>query len=186
MIQRICRSALLGGLIAASYGGTVLAQGSAAQSITSLLQDDKQWPMAAKDYANTRFSKLDQINANNVGQMKLAWTFSVGAPRGQEMAPLAIDGTIYVMVPYAGVHPNQVFALDAATGDVKWSYAPKPNQAAEGVACCDVVTRGIAYDSGARRQYRKGAVAHQAWRYQSGRDHHDGAHRGEGKGANRQ
>jgi lanthanide-dependent methanol dehydrogenase len=148
MIQRICRSALLGGLIAASYGGTVLAQGSAAQSITSLLQDDKQWPMAAKDYANTRFSKLDQINANNVGQMKLGWTFSVGAPRGQEMAPLAIDGTIYVMVPYAGVHPNQVFALDAATGDVKWSYAPKPNQAAEGVACCDVVTRGIAYDSG--------------------------------------
>jgi glucose dehydrogenase len=148
MIQSVRRSALLGGLVATSCAGAALGQGATPQSITSLLQDDKQWPMAAKDYANTRFSKLDQINANNVGKMKLAWTFSVGAPRGQEMAPLAVNGTIYVMAPYAGVRPNQVFALDAASGDVKWSYAPKPNQAAEGVACCDVVTRGNAYDNG--------------------------------------
>ncbi len=119
-------------------------QGSVAQ----LMQDDRQWPMAAKNYANTRFSTLDQINASNVAQLRLAWTFSVGAPRGQEAAPLAVDGTIFVVAPYAGVHPNQVFALDAATGDLKWSYAPKPDLAAQGVACCDVVTRGIAYDNG--------------------------------------
>ena len=117
-------------------------------AVQTLMQDDKQWPMAAKNYANTRFSSLDQINAGNVGQLQLAWTFSVGAPRGQEAAPLAVNGTIFVVGPYAGVHPNQVFALDAATGDLKWSYAPKPNPAAQGVACCDVVTRGLAYDNG--------------------------------------
>jgi lanthanide-dependent methanol dehydrogenase len=44
--------------------------------------------MAPHDYANTRFSELDQINAGNVGQLQLAWTFSVGADRGQEAAPL--------------------------------------------------------------------------------------------------
>jgi PQQ-dependent dehydrogenase (methanol/ethanol family) len=116
--------------------------------VQALTKDDKQWPMAAKNYANTRFSTLDQINAGNVGQLKLAWTFSVGAPRGQEAAPLAVNGTVFVVGPYAGIHPNQVFALDAATGDLKWSYAPKPNIAAQGVACCDVVTRGLAYDNG--------------------------------------
>jgi PQQ-dependent dehydrogenase (methanol/ethanol family) len=41
-----------------------------------------------------------------------------------------------------------VFALDATNGDLKWSYSPKPNLSAEGVACCDVVSRGLAYDNG--------------------------------------
>src|SRR5437763_15550449 len=88
------------------------AQAQVQGSIADLMKDDKQWPMAAKNYANTRFSSLDQINAGNVGGLKLAWTFSVGAPRGQEAAPLAINGTVYVVAPYSGVHPNQVFALD--------------------------------------------------------------------------
>ena len=65
-----------------------------------------------------------------------------------EAAPLIVNNTMYVVGPYAGPHPNQVFALDATTGDLKWSYAPKPDTAAQGVACCDVVTRGLAYDQG--------------------------------------
>jgi glucose dehydrogenase len=120
----------------------------AAGDLQSLSQDPKQWPMAPRDYANTRYSALNEINAENVGQLSLAWSFSLGADRGQEAAPLVIDGTMYVVGPYWGVHPNQVFALYAATGDVKWSYAPKPNPAAKGVACCDVITRGLAYDNG--------------------------------------
>jgi PQQ-dependent dehydrogenase (methanol/ethanol family) len=116
--------------------------------LPSLMADDKQWPMAAKNYANTRFSRLDQINAGNVNQLQLVWSFSLGAPRGQEAAPLAVNGTVYVVGPYAGPKPNQVFALDVATADLKWSYAPKPDPAAMGVACCDVVTRGLAYDNG--------------------------------------
>jgi PQQ-dependent dehydrogenase (methanol/ethanol family) len=55
---------------------------------------------------------------------------------------------MYVVGPYAGPHPNQVFALDATTGELKWSYSPKPDPAAAGVACCDVVNRGLAYDQG--------------------------------------
>jgi glucose dehydrogenase len=71
----------------------------------------------------------------------------VGADRGQEAAPLVVSDTLYIVGPYFGVHPNQVFALDATTGDLKWSYAPRPNFAAQGGACCDVVTRGLAYDN---------------------------------------
>lgn len=116
--------------------------------LISLSKDKNQWVMAPHDYANTRFSELNQINAGNVGHLTVAWTFSVGADKGQEAAPLVVNGTMYVVGPYAGPHPNQVFALDAATGDLKWSYSPKPNMTAMGVACCDVVSRGLAYDNG--------------------------------------
>jgi len=112
------------------------------------MKEGKNWPMAARDYANTRFSALDQINTSNVHDLHLAWSFSVGPSRGQEAAPLVVEGVIYVVAPYDGPHPNQVFALDAVTGELKWSYAPKPNPAAKGVACCDVVSRGLAYDNG--------------------------------------
>lgn len=133
---------------AATVSQAAPAQQNAPQSLTALSGDARNWPMAPRDYANTRFSDLDQINAQNASQLKLAWSFSVGANRGQEAAPLVINGILYVVAPYDGPHPNQVFALDAATGELKWSYAPKPNLAAKGVACCDVVSRGLAYDDG--------------------------------------
>jgi lanthanide-dependent methanol dehydrogenase len=119
-----------------------------ADDLVALSKDHRQWVMASKDYASTRFSGLDQINTRNVGEMQAAWSFSLGVDRGQEAAPLVVGNTLYVMAPYAGQHPNQVFALDAANGDLKWTYAPKPDLSAQGVACCDVVTRGIAYDNG--------------------------------------
>ncbi len=129
---------------------TTHAQTNAQSSadLLTLSRDKNQWVMAPHDYASTRFSELDQIHAGNVGQLQLAWTFSIGADRGQEAAPLIVDNTMYVVGPYAGPHPNQVFALDATTGDLKWSYSPKPDPAAAGVACCDVVNRGLAYDNG--------------------------------------
>lgn len=59
-------------------------------------QDDGQWTMAAKNYANTRYSSLDQINASNVKNLKPAWTFSTGVLHGHEAAPLVVNNTMYV------------------------------------------------------------------------------------------
>ncbi|HZD88577.1 MAG TPA: PQQ-dependent dehydrogenase, methanol/ethanol family [Pseudolabrys sp.] len=119
-----------------------------SSDLIKLSQNQNNWAMATKNYANTRYSGLDQINSDNIKNLQVAWTFSVGADRGQEAAPLVINGTMYVVGPYIGPHPNEVFALDAATGDLKWSYSPKPDLSAVGVACCDVVNRGLAYDNG--------------------------------------
>src|SRR4051794_22199483 len=92
--------------------GISLAAPASAQApsgdLAARMKDPAQWPMAARDYANTRFSELDQINASNVSQLQLAWTFSVGADRGQEAAPLIVDGTMYVVGPYDGPYPNRV------------------------------------------------------------------------------
>lgn len=107
--------------------------------------EDGQWLMAGKNYANTRFSGLDQINASNVGNLKVAWTFSTGVNRGQESAPLVVGDTMYVVTPF----PNILYALDLKNnGAAKWKYEPQPDASAQGVACCDVVNRGAAFSNG--------------------------------------
>jgi PQQ-dependent dehydrogenase (methanol/ethanol family) len=122
-----------------------LAQPNGAQPAFSEAEDG-QWPMPAKNYASTRFSGLDQINTENVKNLKVAWTFDTGVNRGQEAAPIVVNNTMYVLTPY----PNILYALDLTqTGaPVKWKYEPRPASAAQGVACCDVVTRGCVFSDG--------------------------------------
>jgi alcohol dehydrogenase (cytochrome c) len=149
--RRLAFAACLAGALVAGQAALAFAQDNPAEggkSLVELSKNDANWPMATKNYADTRYSGLDQINAGNVDQLQLAWSFSVGADRGQEAAPLVIDGIMFVVGPYAGPHPNEVFALNAATGDLIWTYSPKPDLSAEGIACCDVVSRGLAYDNG--------------------------------------
>jgi PQQ-dependent dehydrogenase (methanol/ethanol family) len=104
------------------------------------------WPMAAKDYANSRFSDAAQINAGNVKTLRLAFTFSTGVLRGHEAAPIVADGTMFIVTPY----PNVVYALDLGRegAPAKWKFEPKPLAAAQGVACCDFVNRGAVYADG--------------------------------------
>src|SRR5438270_4511692 len=79
------------------------ASAPAAQgAVQDLMKDDKQWPMAAKNYANTRFSSLDQINAGNVGNLKLAWTFSVGASRAAAAMLRALSAIALLALLLAG------------------------------------------------------------------------------------
>ena len=107
--------------------------------------DEGQWTMASKDYANTRYSELNEINTGNASRLRVAWTFSTGVLAGHEAAPLVLGSTMYVVTPF----PNFVYALDlAASGALKWQYDPKPAAAARGVACCDVVNRGLAFWNG--------------------------------------
>jgi PQQ-dependent dehydrogenase (methanol/ethanol family) len=102
--------------------------------------EDGNWTMPAKNYAATRYSGLDEIKADNVDKLKVAFTFSMGVDRGQEAAPIVSGGTMYLVGPY----PNVLYALDLTKpgAPLKWKYEPKPAQAAQGVACCDVVNRG--------------------------------------------
>jgi alcohol dehydrogenase (cytochrome c) len=103
------------------------------------------WIMPAKDHASSRYSELDQITTGNVKDLRLAWTFSTGALNGHEAAPIVVNGTMYIITPY----PNTVFALDLARGGaLKWKFEPAPAPASRGVACCDVVNRGVAYADG--------------------------------------
>jgi len=125
-------------LIAASLGaGIAFAQDA---------NEAGNWTMPARDYQNTRFSPLDQINASNVRTLTLAWTFSTGVLRGHEAAPIVADNTLYIVTPY----PNLVYALDLAQpgAPVKWKFSPNPVSSSQGVACCDLVNRGAIWSNG--------------------------------------
>jgi lanthanide-dependent methanol dehydrogenase len=130
----------IAGMRALAPSGSALAVSSNAP------EEDGQWPMPAKDYANTRYSGLADITPETVKQLKPAWTFSTGVNRGQEAAPLVVNNTMYIVTPY----PNILYALDLAQpgSPPKWKYEPKPAASAQGVACCDVVNRGAAYAQG--------------------------------------
>jgi PQQ-dependent dehydrogenase (methanol/ethanol family) len=104
-----------------------------------------EWPQAPGNVQSTRYSTLNQITVSNVASLKLAWTFSTGTLRGHEAAPVIVRNTMYIVTPY----PNYLYALDLTKGGaLKWMYKPRPAAAAQGVACCDVVNRGVAYVDG--------------------------------------
>jgi PQQ-dependent dehydrogenase (methanol/ethanol family) len=107
--------------------------------------EDGQWLMPAKNYASTRYSGLDEIGTGNVHDLRVAWTFSMGVNRGQEAAPIVAGDTMYLVTPY----PNIVYALDLnRSGALKWSFVPNPSASSQGVACCDVVNRGLVWADG--------------------------------------
>src|SRR3981081_667150 len=80
--------------------------------------DPKNHAMHAGDMYNQRYSKLTQINAQNVGKMQVAWMFSAGELRGAEGSTHAVQTPMYVHTPF----PNKVFAIDLDTQKIKWRY----------------------------------------------------------------
>ncbi len=108
------------------------------------MSNSKNWAAQAGDYANHRYSNLNQINAANVGQLQVAWTMSTGVLRGHEGSPLVIGDMMYIHTPF----PNNVFAVNLKDQSYKWKYEPKQDAQVVPVMCCDTVNRGLAYADG--------------------------------------
>jgi lanthanide-dependent methanol dehydrogenase len=134
--------------IAACLGAMALFAAGTANANDELIkmsQNPKDWVMPTGDYANTRYSKLNQITAANAGKLQVAWTFSTGVLRGHEGGPLIIGNMMYVHTPF----PNKVYALDLSNENkIVWLYEPKQDPNVIPVMCCDTVNRGVAYGDG--------------------------------------
>jgi lanthanide-dependent methanol dehydrogenase len=134
--------------VTTSIFGLMALQGFAAradEALDKLAKDPKQWVMQQGDDANTRYSKLNQINASNVKKLQVAWTFSTGVLRGHEGGPLVIGDVMYVHTPF----PNTVYALDLNhEGKIIWKYEPRQDPNVIPIMCCDTVNRGVAYADG--------------------------------------
>src|SRR6476659_3703535 len=97
------------------------------------------WMTHGRTYGEQRFSPLKQITDQKVSQLGLTWYYDLDTHRGQEATPIVVDGVMYFTTAW-----SRVFALNAATGKLLWSYDPKvPGNWAVN-ACCDVVNRGVA------------------------------------------
>jgi len=140
-MRHILNALCLGTAVVTLFAGTA----SANDELSKLQQDPKQWAQQAGNFANTRYSALKQITAENVGKLQVAWTFSTGVLRGHEGNPLVVGDMMYVHTPF----PNIVYALNLKDENkIVWKYEPKQDPNVIPVMCCDTVNRGVAYADG--------------------------------------
>src|SRR5580704_8191081 len=92
-------STIVAGLAFCAGAAAQDAKGSAAhiKAVTSAVDGNsirantatsKDWPAVGLDYGETRFSKLDQINTENVKNLGLIWSYSLDSSRGVEATPI--------------------------------------------------------------------------------------------------
>ena len=114
-----------------------------AEAIIQNRETTRNWLTHGLDFQETRHSKLDAIDATNVGELGLAWATSLESRRGVEATPIVVDGVMYVTASWSVVH-----ALDARTGEEIWRYDPEVPREHASKGCCDVVNRGVALHEG--------------------------------------
>ena len=101
------------------------------------------WLSYGRNYAEDRYSTLEQINKANIKGLGLAWNLVIGTDRGVETTPLIADGIMYLTGSW-----SKVFAVNATTGKLIWDYDPEVPGHFGQRACCDVVNRGVALYKG--------------------------------------
>jgi quinoprotein glucose dehydrogenase len=96
------------------------------------------WPAYAGDAGASHYSPLAQIAPDNVSHLTLAWSYHIEWPKDRpvalEVTPLKVDDLVYVCLPQ-----NDVVALDADTGTVRWRYSAKLRSWSPSTVC-----RGLA------------------------------------------
>lgn len=134
--------------LSAALAATVVALPGVSQANQSVLEatsNPSNWAIWGGNYAGQRYSELEQINADNVGKLQVAYTFSTGVLRGHEGGPLVVGDKLYVHSAF----PNKVFAMNLEDQVLDWIYEPVQNgDETIPVMCCDTVNRGLAYAEG--------------------------------------
>ena len=101
---------------------------------------DDDWPAWGRDIGGTRYSPLEQITSDNVSRLHVAWVARTGIntvsdPSNLEVTPLKVGDALYLCTSDA------VFmALDADTGQRRWSFDPKADSTLPYRHC-----RGVVY-----------------------------------------
>ncbi len=123
-------------LAAVSVAATVSAQVTFDRLLhaTNAPQD---WLTYSGSYLSQRYSALDQITPANIGSLEQKWIFQARSIEKFETTPLVVDGVMYTVQA-----PNDIVALDAATGRIFWVYSYSP--APQARLCCGRVNRGLA------------------------------------------
>jgi hypothetical protein len=105
-------------------------------------QDGTNWPAFGRTFSEGHYSPLDQINADTVRRLGLAWSLDLDVTNSIT-APLAIDGVIYLGAGHGIVH-----AVDAKTGTLLWRYDARAPEAAGAKMRVAWGIRGIAFWKG--------------------------------------
>jgi quinohemoprotein ethanol dehydrogenase len=102
--------------------------------------DAGNWSTDGNGYGGQRYSPLDRINERNVKSLGLDWFHDLGTLRGVEATPLAVDGVLYDISAW-----DVTYAFDVRSGKLLWSYDPQVPKEWGRYACCEPVSRGLAW-----------------------------------------
>jgi alcohol dehydrogenase (cytochrome c) len=126
--------------VVALSGSLAPAQPVTTSDLLNAAGDNSSWLTYGRDYFGQRFVTLSQITPANVARLHPAWVFATGGDnRGLQATPLVHRGVLYL-----SADQSRVFALNARTGRLKWSYDPKIGKEVERVYCCGSNNRGVA------------------------------------------
>lgn len=102
-------------------------------------KDANNWLNYGKGYNGQRFSQLSEINQASVKKLVPKWNLSFGVTEAQDSQAIAVNGTLYVTSSQ-----DKVFAVDGATGRIKWKYERSLPGDLGPHLCCEAVNRGVA------------------------------------------
>jgi glucose dehydrogenase len=109
-------------------------------SFDRLLRADREpqnWLTYSGTFLSQRYSQLAQVTPDNVKNLEPQWIFQARSTEKFEPTAIVVDGIMYTVQP-----PNDIVALDAATGRTFWMYSYRPSTEAR--PCCGRVNRGVA------------------------------------------
>ena len=107
------------------------------ERLVNAVNEPHNWLMYNGTLDSQRYSRLDQIDTDNVGQLKLMWAHHIPQLDRNETTPLVVDGVMFITES-----PSNVTAVDAATGRPYWRYEhPLPDDLR---ICCGRNNRGVA------------------------------------------
>ncbi|MEQ1946977.1 MAG: PQQ-dependent dehydrogenase, methanol/ethanol family [Bryobacteraceae bacterium] len=107
------------------------------ERLLNAAKESQNWLTYSGGFASQRYSTLSQITPDNVKDLTLQWAFQQRSIEKFETTPIVVDGMMYLTQA-----PNDIVALDAASGEIKWLYSYTP--ARESRPCCGRVNRGVA------------------------------------------
>ena len=129
---------LLAATLLAALGFTAGRAQVGPERLDRAVEETHNWLTYSGNYFSDRYSRLDQITRDNVGNLEQQWVYQSPAfGLSWEATPLVVDGVMYLTQ-----RPNDIVALDARTGRVFWiySYPTPPNLG----VCCGSNNRGVA------------------------------------------
>ncbi len=127
--------------MAAGQSPTLGGQSSGAAAPSSSPNVD--WPNVGNDKGGTRYASLDQINRQNVKDLRVAWIYHTGDAGDKttiECTPLVVDGVMYVTTVR-----TRVVALNAATGRPIWEFDPYAGPQRKWIRASGGVNRGVGW-----------------------------------------
>ena len=127
-------------VLALALSGSALAAASAQvpfERLRGAADEPQNWLTYSGGYFSQRYSELDQIAPDNVGDLELQWVYQTPVMGPWQATPVVVDGVMYLTQ-----RPNDIVALDARTGRVYWIYRHPTSP--DHLACCGANNRGVA------------------------------------------